>query len=77
MDNLSVYSALNILRISFREAPSWDDDLQALYRARLAETPAPPRLFPRLAVGLAGFLEAAAARLRRTVDEPAARPWHA
>ena len=78
MDNLMVFSALNVLRIGFREVPPFlDEDLRLLYAQKLAELPPAPRLRTRIANGFATLLERLAARLRHMVDEPAGRPWHA
>jgi hypothetical protein len=78
MDNLMVFSALNILRIGFREAPPFlDEDLRVLYAAKLAESPAIPSLRVRIANSFATLLERAAARLRHPVDESVSRPSHA
>jgi hypothetical protein len=70
MDQMSIFSALNLTRIMSSEPLFWDDDLRTLYAEKLAQMP-PPR--PRAALRLAGTLEALAAWLRRTVEEPAAR----
>ena len=78
MDNLMIFSALNILRIGFRDVPPFlDEDLRVLYSAKLAELPSVPRLRVRIANGFATLLERLAARLRHPVDEPAGRPSHA
>jgi hypothetical protein len=78
MDNLMIFSTLNILRIGFSEMPPFEDkDLRALYTAKLAESPAVPRLRVRIANGFATLLERAAAGLRQPVDESAGRPSHA
>jgi hypothetical protein len=72
MDILTVFSELIIINNHGRGDPLWDDDMRALYAARLAEMP-PPR---PVAVRLAAKLEGLAAWLRRTVDEPGGGPWH-
>ena len=78
MDNLMVFSALNILRIGFRDVPPFlDEDLRVLYAQKLAELPPAPRLRTRIANGFAMLLERLAARLRHTVDDPPSRPRHA
>lgn len=77
MDNLSLFSALNGLRIGARVEPLWDDDLRALYAARLAEHRAIARARPRAVIHLAVGLERPAGWLRRPADEPAPRSWHA
>ena len=78
MDNLMIFSALDIVRIGFRDVPSFlDEDLRALYAQRLAELPPAQPMRVRIANRFATLLERLAARLRHPVDEPAGRVWHA
>ena len=65
MDSLSLFSALQNVRLGMREVPPYmDDDLRVLIERARFDTPPRPSIRIDLAIGLADLLERIAARLR-------------